>query len=114
MQRVSSARVRVKGDIAGEIGAGLLILLGVGRKDISGDSPQGRGSSVAVSMAEKIANLRIFEDADGKMNRSLLETNGQPWLFRSLSLRRRARSAQTELHRGGATGPGQRGLPTVL
>ena len=76
VQRVSSARVIVKGDIAGEIGAGLLILLGVGRDDISGDNPLGRGSSVAASMAEKIANLRIFEDADGKMNRSLLQTNG--------------------------------------
>jgi D-aminoacyl-tRNA deacylase len=51
--------------VTGEIGAGLMILLGVGREDTS---------TVAVSMAEKVANLRIFADEQGKMNRSLLET----------------------------------------
>jgi D-aminoacyl-tRNA deacylase len=53
--------------VTGEIGAGLMILLGVGREDTS---------SVAISMAEKVANLRIFADEQGKMNRSLLETKG--------------------------------------
>jgi D-tyrosyl-tRNA(Tyr) deacylase len=66
LQRVSRARVTSAGSLAGEIGDGLLILLGVGRQD----SP-----ATAVAMAEKIANLRIFEDAAGKMNLSLLDTH---------------------------------------
>jgi D-tyrosyl-tRNA(Tyr) deacylase len=56
--------VTVDGDISGEITDGLMILLGVGRDDTS---------AVANSMAEKIANLRIFEDSQRKMNRSLLD-----------------------------------------
>jgi len=67
VQRVSRARVTVEERVAGEIGAGLVILLGVGRED----SPE-----VAASMAEKVANLRIFEDDQGKMNRSLLDVKG--------------------------------------
>jgi D-aminoacyl-tRNA deacylase len=66
-QRVSRARVTVEGRIAGEIGAGLMILLGVGKSDTA---------AVAASMAEKAANLRIFEDDAGKMNRSLLDVKG--------------------------------------
>lgn len=66
-QRVSRARVTVEDRVSGEIGAGLMILLGVGR----GDTP-----AIAASMAEKTANLRIFEDDQGKMNRSLLDTRG--------------------------------------
>jgi D-tyrosyl-tRNA(Tyr) deacylase len=65
VQRVSRARVTVEGRVSGEIGAGLMILLGVGKEDTS---------TVAAAMAEKVANLRIFEDATGKMNLSLLET----------------------------------------
>jgi D-aminoacyl-tRNA deacylase len=64
VQRVSHARVTVDGKVTGEIGSGLVILLGVGRTDTSG---------VAVAMSEKIANLRIFEDDEQKMNRSLLD-----------------------------------------
>ena len=67
VQRVSRASVRVEGRVTGEIGAGLMILLGVGREDTP---------AVAEAFAEKIANLRIFEDEQGKMNRSLLETGG--------------------------------------
>jgi D-tyrosyl-tRNA(Tyr) deacylase len=67
VQRVSRARVTVGGRVTGEIGAGLMILLGVGRED---------NSAVAASMAEKAANLRIFEDEQGKMNRSLLDVKG--------------------------------------
>jgi D-aminoacyl-tRNA deacylase len=67
VQRVSRARVTVEERVTGEIGAGLMILLGVGKEDTS---------AVAVSMAEKVANLRIFEDEQGKMNHSLLETKG--------------------------------------
>ena len=61
VQRVSRARVIVEGAVTGEIATGLVILLGVGRNDTP---------AVAASMAEKIANLRIFEDDQGKMNRS--------------------------------------------
>lgn len=67
VQRVSRAQVTVEGRVTGRIDAGLVILLGVGRDDTS---------AVAVSMAEKIANLRIFEDEQGKMNKSLLEVSG--------------------------------------
>ena len=67
VQRVSRASVTVEGQITGEIGAGLLVLLGVGREDTP---------AVAASMAEKVANLRIFEDDQEKMNRSLLDVKG--------------------------------------
>jgi D-tyrosyl-tRNA(Tyr) deacylase len=67
VQRVSRAKVTVNGWIAGEIGMGLLVLLGVGRAD---------SESEVNSMAEKIAGLRVFEDADGKMNRSVLDVGG--------------------------------------
>ena len=67
LQRVSRAKVTISGSVAGEIGDGLMILLGVGRED---------SSATAVAMAEKIANLRIFEDTAGKMNLSLLDTRG--------------------------------------
>jgi D-aminoacyl-tRNA deacylase len=63
--------------VTGEIGAGLVILLGVGREDTS---------AVAVSMAEKVANLRIFEDEQGKMNRSLLETKGSALVVSQFTL----------------------------
>jgi D-tyrosyl-tRNA(Tyr) deacylase len=67
VQRVSRAKVSVEGRVTGEIAAGLMILLGVGKQD---------ASAVAVSMAEKVANLRIFEDDAGKMNRSLVDVGG--------------------------------------
>ena len=67
VQKVSRAKVSVDGRIAGEIDAGLMILLGVGRDDTS---------TTAVSMAEKVANLRIFEDEQEKMNKSLLDVKG--------------------------------------
>ncbi len=67
VQRVSRAQVAVKGEIAGEIGLGLLVLLGVGRDDTEAD---------ATYLAEKIAGLRVFEDDQGKMNRSVQEVGG--------------------------------------
>jgi D-tyrosyl-tRNA(Tyr) deacylase len=63
--------------VAGEIGAGLMILLGVGREDTS---------AAAISMAERVANLRIFEDKQGKMNRSLLETKGSALVVSQFTL----------------------------
>ena len=67
LQRVNRARVTVEDKFTGEIGAGLLVLIGVGRDD----SP-----AVASSMAERIVNLRIFNDEQGKMNRSVLDIGG--------------------------------------
>ena len=77
VQRVSRARVTVADGITGEIGDGLMILLGVGRDDSIG---------VAVSMAEKIANLRIFEDDERKMNRSLLDVKGSALVVSQFTL----------------------------
>lgn len=68
VQRVSRAKVTVEGEVTGEIGAGLLVLLGVCEDDTEDD---------ATYMADKLVALRIFPDDDGKMNRSLLETGGQ-------------------------------------
>jgi len=67
VQRVSRAKVTVEGRVTGEIGAGLMILLGVGKEDTA---------AIAAAMAEKASNLRIFEDEQGKMNRSLLDVKG--------------------------------------
>jgi D-tyrosyl-tRNA(Tyr) deacylase len=64
-QRVSSARVRVDGELVGEMAAGLLALVGVARGDAEGD---------ADALAERLVHLRVFEDDAGRMNRSLAET----------------------------------------
>ena len=68
LQRVARASVTVRGDRVAEIGAGLLLLVGVGRED---------GEEDVERLAAKIAVLRIFEDADGKMNRSLADVDGE-------------------------------------
>ncbi|MGI6491830.1 MAG: D-aminoacyl-tRNA deacylase [Pelotomaculum sp.] len=67
VQRVTRASVAVKGELVAEIGPGLVVLIGVGSGDTEAD---------AAYLTEKIANLRIFEDREGKMNLSLLDTNG--------------------------------------
>src|SRR5436305_5475669 len=68
LQRVSRASVTVEGQIVGQIGQGLLVLLGVGKDD----------SEVQVkTLVDKIVYLRIFGDDEGKMNRSLLDIGGQ-------------------------------------
>ena len=67
VQRVSRAMVTVAGELTGEIGVGLLILLGVAEEDTQTD---------ATFLAEKLVGLRIFPDDEGKMNRSLIEANG--------------------------------------
>ncbi len=68
VQRVSSARIRVESDCVGEMGEGLLALVGVGRDD---------GQEQAEELARKLVHLRVFKDEDGRMNRSLIETGGQ-------------------------------------
>jgi len=68
LQRVTYGKVSVDGQTIAEIGTGLVILLGIGPQD---------NQSQAHSLAEKAANLRIFEDAQGKMNLSLLDIQGQ-------------------------------------
>jgi len=67
VQRVTSARVIVDGSVSGEIAAGLLVLVAVGGEDTA---------ATASVMAEKVTNLRIFNDEQGKMNRSVLDVGG--------------------------------------
>jgi len=67
IQRVKRAKVTVKGEITGEIGTGLLVLLGVGRRD---------DEAAADYLAAKTVGLRVFEDGDGKMNLAVTEVGG--------------------------------------
>jgi D-tyrosyl-tRNA(Tyr) deacylase len=67
VQRVTSARVIVDGSVSGEIAAGLLVLVAVGREDTA---------ATASALAERVTNLRIFNDEQGKMNRSTLDVGG--------------------------------------
>jgi D-tyrosyl-tRNA(Tyr) deacylase len=67
IQRVSRANVSVDGAVTGKIESGLVVLLAVGRED---------AAATAASLAAKIVNLRIFNDEQGKMNRSLRDTGG--------------------------------------
>lgn len=68
LQRVARASVRVQGELVAEIGSGFLLLVGVGKDDGFGEYDR---------LAEKVFNLRVFEDEQGKMNRSLSEAGGQ-------------------------------------
>ena len=67
LQRTSGARVRVGGDVVGEIGPGLVVLLGVGPAD---------GEAVADALARRVTELRIFDDDAGKTNLSLIDVGG--------------------------------------
>jgi D-aminoacyl-tRNA deacylase len=68
VQRVQSSRVEVDGNVVGQIGRGLLVLFGVG---------QGDDESSVRFLAEKIPQLRIFSDEEGKMNRSVIDAGGE-------------------------------------
>src|SRR4051812_18845866 len=67
LQRVTRAQVRVEGDVTGEIGVGLLVLLGVGPED---------DEAVGPALARRITELRIFRDDEGRTNRSLIDVGG--------------------------------------
>jgi D-tyrosyl-tRNA(Tyr) deacylase len=77
VQRVSRAKVTVAGQITGEIGRGLLVLVGVGQSDTTAD---------AEYLCEKILGLRVFEDENGKMNRSLVDIGGQVLIVSQFTL----------------------------
>lgn len=77
IQRVIEAKVEVEGRIVGQIGSGLLVYLGVGTQDTEAD---------AQFMAEKLANLRIFSDEAGKMNRSVIDIGGGVLLVSQFTL----------------------------
>jgi D-aminoacyl-tRNA deacylase len=77
LQRVSRAEVRVGGRPVGSIGAGLLVLLGVGHGD---------DEATADALARRVCELRIFEDDDGRTNRSLLETGGEALVVSQFTL----------------------------
>jgi D-tyrosyl-tRNA(Tyr) deacylase len=77
LQRVKHSRVSVEGRTVAEIGPGVTILLGIGPQD---------GEEQARFLVEKIANLRIFEDEQGKINRSLLDTGGQALVVSQFTL----------------------------
>src|SRR5271154_4962438 len=77
IQRVRRARVKVADETVGEIGRGLLVLLGIHRSD---------GIEEADWMVRKIANLRLFDDESGKMNRSVLDVGGALLLVSQFTL----------------------------
>lgn len=77
IQRVKSGRVVAAGHAIAEIGTGLVILLGIG---------QGDGEAQVRILSEKVANMRIFEDDQGKMNRSLLDIHGQALVVSQFTL----------------------------
>jgi D-tyrosyl-tRNA(Tyr) deacylase len=77
VQRVTGASVRVGDEVAGEIGPGLCILLGVARGD---------GAAEAARLAERVARLRIFEDERGRFDRSLLDVGGEALVVSQFTL----------------------------
>src|SRR4029077_13865710 len=99
VQRVSQARVVVDGRVTGEIAAGVMVLLGVSRTDAAGTAP---------GFAEKVAHLRIFDDEQGKMNRSLIETGGAALVVSQFTLYGDARGGRRPSYiEGGAPGAAQ-------
>ncbi len=98
--RVRSASVEIDGKINGQIGRGYLILLGVGPNDTE---------DTAVKLADKICNLRIFEDENGKMNRSLEQVGGSILVVSQFTL-----YADTSSRRPGFTGAAKPDLAVPL
>ena len=77
LQRVTRATVRVEDEVVGEIGRGLCVLLGVARED---------GGDAAPRLAGKVARLRVFEDENGRFDRSLLELGGEALVVSQFTL----------------------------
>jgi D-tyrosyl-tRNA(Tyr) deacylase len=77
VQRVSQSSVSIKGEIVGKIGLGMTILLGVAQEDTKKDADY---------LSDKIVNMRIFEDSDGKMNLSLKEIGGAALIISQFTL----------------------------
>jgi D-tyrosyl-tRNA(Tyr) deacylase len=77
VQRVSEARVLVEGDVVGQVGAGFCILLGVAETD---------DADVAARLARKVAQLRVFENDEGKFDRSLLDVDGSALVVSQFTL----------------------------
>lgn len=98
--RVKSASVEIDGKVSGQIGRGYLILLGVGPNDTE---------ETAVKLADKICNLRIFEDENGKMNRSLEQIDGSILVVSQFTL-----YADTSSRRPGFTGAAKPDLAVPL
>ncbi|MDQ3957643.1 MAG: D-aminoacyl-tRNA deacylase [Actinomycetota bacterium] len=96
VQRVSSARVTVGGRLVGECGAGVLVLVGIAPDD---------GAPEVTWLADKVANLRIFNDADGKMNLSLLDTGGEALVVSQFTLYGDARRGRRPSFIRAAQGP---------
>jgi D-tyrosyl-tRNA(Tyr) deacylase len=77
LQRVREASVRVEGEVVGSIGAGALVLLGVHRADSAAEADW---------LADKVAALRVFDDDDGRMNRSLVDAGGEALVVSQFTL----------------------------
>ncbi len=77
LQRTTGARVRVDGEVVGEIGPGLVILVGVGPAD---------DEAIADALAQRITELRIFRDAEGRTNRSLMDAGGEALVVSQFTL----------------------------
>jgi D-tyrosyl-tRNA(Tyr) deacylase len=96
VQRVARARVTVGGRVTGECGPGVVVLLGVAPAD---------GPAEAAWLADKVANLRIFNDEEGKMNLSLLDTGGAALVVSQFTLYGDARKGRRPSFVRAAQGP---------
>src|SRR5690348_9567272 len=101
VQRVTEARVVVEGRVVGETGAGFLVLVAVRQND---------GSADADYIADKIANLRVFEDEAGRLNRSLLDTGGGALIVSQFTLYGDARKGRRPSFTEAAGGDAARAL----
>ena len=105
VQRVTSSRVEVGERIVGEIGRGLLVLIGIQREDTD---------DAADYISDKIVNLRIFEDAEGKMNLSLLDIGGEALIVSQFTLYGDARKGRRPGFTEAASGEFANGLYNLV